>query len=861
MKPSIQFAKRQDGVKIAYSRFGEGVPLVCPAPWVTSLSHILEDPFARNFWEQLSQRVEIISYDKHGCGQSDRNRKDFSLESEILDLETIIHSLKLEKFYLLGSSGAGPTAIAYSYRNPNKVIKLILYGSFARGQTLATDEVKSAFVSLIRASWGLGSKTLTDIYLPGADAEETQSFEKFQREGSNPEVAARLMELAYTLDVTDLLQHIKTPTLILHREQDRIISLDHGRLLAAEIPKANFKLLKGNFHAWWLGDTDEIIEEILTFLYGDGHYEATKISTEQKTTRKLSAILSADVKGYSLLMADDEAHTIQTLKAYRRIMSDLIQQHSGRVVDNPGDNLLAELSSAVDAVECAVKIQTKLEKENARFAEGMRLQFRIGVNIGDVVQDGDRIYGSGVNVAARIEGIADPGGVCISRNTYDHVKDKLELEFEYLGEHEVKNINEPVRVYKVLLESVSPKSFVEKPLELPDKPSIAVLPFDNMSGNSDQEYFSDGLTEHIINGLCKVSNLFVIARNSSFAYKGKAISIKQIAHELGVRYILEGSVQRAEDRVRITAQLIDSTTDYHVWSENYDRDLTDIFALQDEIALNLMYAMQIKLTSGEQARLWEKDTKNIQAFDKQMRGFECFYNLNEKDNNQARYFFNEAINIDKTSAIPYAMLGFTHIIDLWYGYTKSPLQSFEEAEKNVSKALALNDSLDMAHLLLGWTYLLKRKHEKAIIECERAVELNPNGAEVHAHLALMHIYIDKTELAIKLLKRAFRLNPIPPPHYYDFMAMAHMKNGKYEKAIELSKKGLRDNPDEIGIYLTLTASYSALNRIEEAHNTVDEILRINPNFSLEYYSKTLPYKNQETLDKYVEALRKAGLPK
>jgi adenylate cyclase len=243
-----------------------------------------------------------------------------------------------------------------------------------------------------------------------------------------------------------------------------------------------------------------------------------------------------------------------------------------------------------------------------------------------------------------------------------------------------------------------------------------------------------------------------------------------------------------------------------------------------------------------------------------MRGFEFIYNLNEKDNNQARHFFTEAINIDKASAIPYAMIGFTHIVDLWYGWNKSPLQSFEEAEKNVVKALTLNDSLDMAHCLLGWIYLLKRKHEKAIIECERAVELNPNGAEVHAQLALMHIHSDETELAIKLLKRAFRLNPIPPPHYYDFLAMAHMNNGKYEKAIELSEKGLRDNPDQIGIYFTLTACYSALNRIEEAHNTVDEILRINPNFSLEYYSKTLPYKNQETLDKYIDALRKAGLP-
>jgi len=580
----------------------------------------------------------------------------------------------------------------------------------------------------------------------------------------------------------------------------------------------------------------------------------------QKATRKLRAILSADVKGYSLLMADDEAFTIQTLKEYRSIMSAKIKEYTGRVVDASGDNLLAEFSSAVDAVECSVEIQKVLKKKNEDLSGDKKLEFRIGVNIGDVVQDGDRIYGSGVNIAARIEGIADPGGVCISRNAYDHVNDKLELEYEYLGEHEVKNIKEPVRVYKVLLESVSPQSFVEEPLELPDKPSIAVLPFDNMSGNADQEYFSDGLTEQIINGLCKVSHLFVIARNSSFAFKGKAISIKQIAHELGVRYILEGSVQRAGDRVRITAQLIDATTNYHVWSENYDRDLTDIFVLQDEIALNLMYAMQIKLTSGEQARLWEGDIKNIQAFDKQMRGFECFYRLNEKDNNQARHFFNEAINIDKTSAMPYVMQGCTHIVDFWYGWKKSPLQSLEEAEKNVAKALALNDSLDMAHLLLGWIYLAKRKHEEAIIECERAVKLNPNGADAHAHLALMHIHSDETELAIKLLKRAFRLNPIPPTIYYDFLAMAHMNNGKYEKAIELSKKGLRDNPDQIGIHFTLTACYSALNRIEEAHNRVDEILRIDPNFSLKYYSKTLPYKNQETLDKYIEALRKAGLP-
>ena len=250
---------------------------------------------------------------------------------------------------------------------------------------------------------------------------------------------------------------------------------------------------------------------------------------EQKTVRKLCAILSADVKGYSLLMADDEIHTIQTLKIYRKLMSDFIFEHSGRVVDSPGDNILAEFPSAVDAVLCAVEIQKRLEKENAIFVEDKRLRFRIGVNIGDVVQDSDRIYGSGVNVAARIEGLAESGGVCVSRNVYDQVKDKVELGFSYLGEHEVKNIKEPVRVYKVLLDSEPVKPLVEEKLELPDKPSIAILPFNNLSGDPGQEYFSDGLTEQIINGLCKVSNLFVIARNSSFAYKGKFVSAKQIA--------------------------------------------------------------------------------------------------------------------------------------------------------------------------------------------------------------------------------------------------------------------------------------------------------------------------------------------
>ena len=859
MKPSIQFTKRQDGVKLAYSRFGKGVPLVCPAPWVTSLSCILEDSFAHNFWEQLSQKVEIILYDKHGCGQSDRNRQDFSLESELSDLETVIHSLKLDKFHILGSSMAGPTAITYSYRNPEKIIKLILYGSYAKGQTIAKDKIKSALISLIKASWGLGSKTLADIFIPGADTAETQSFEKFQKKSSSREVAARLMELSYTLDVTELLPLIKTPTLILHRDQDRIISLDHGRHLASEIQNANFKLLQGNIHPWWLGDTEEIIEEILTFLCGEGHYEAIKMSTEQKTTRKLSAILSADVKGYSLLMADDEVQTIQTLKAYRLIMSDLIQKNSGRVVDSPGDNLLAEFSSAVEAVECAVQIQNRLQKENAKLVEDKRLEFRIGVNIGDVVHDGDRIYGSGVNVASRIEGLTDPGGICISRNTYDHVKDKLELGFEYLGEHEVKNIKEPVRVYKVILDSDSPVTLVTDSLELPDIPSIAVLPFVNMSGDPKQEYFSDGLTEQIINGVSKIRNLFVIARNSAFSYKGKAVKVQQVGQELGVGYVLEGSVQKSGERVRVTAQLIDAKTGYHLWSENYDRDLKDIFVLQDEITIKVIDALHLKLIEGEQWRQWEGGTSNLSAFTKLLQGLEYVHKYTQGDNSQARYFFEEAIKLDTDYAIARAFLGFTHLMDIWFRWSKSPLESFERADNAAKEALELNDSLELAHTIMGQIYLAKRQHDKAIEEGERAIALNPNGSMAYSFLGNTLRFSGRPEEALKLTKKAIRLNPIPPTYFISFLAHAYRDCGQSEDAIKAYEEAVQQDPDYLIIRIGQTICYSLFGPKKEARKAAKEVLRIDPNFSVEWYELIAPFKNKSDLDRGISALRKAGL--
>jgi adenylate cyclase len=584
------------------------------------------------------------------------------------------------------------------------------------------------------------------------------------------------------------------------------------------------------------------------------------MSNDNKITRKLRAILSADVKGYSLLMADDEVHTIQTLKTYRSLMSDLIDQHSGRVVDNPGDNLLAEFSSAVDAVECAVQIQKKLKKENARYVEDNRLEFRIGINIGDVIHDGDRIYGEGVNIAARIESLSDAGGVCISRSTYDQIKNKLQVETEYLGEHEVKNIKEPVRVYRVLMDADTSKPLVEEQLELPDKPSIAVLSFDNMSGDPSQEYFSDGLTEQIISGLCKVSNLFVIARNSSFAYKGKAVSTKQIALELGVRYILEGSVQRAGDRVRITAQLIDATTDYHMWSKTYDRDMKDIFALQDEITIKLIEEMEVNLTYGEQAHLYYKDMGNIQAFDKLQKGMECFFRYKQQDNARARIYFEQASKLDNTSAAILASIGWTHIIDIISNWSDSPLKSILEAENNAQKAIALNDSLDIPHGVLAFIHLFNKEYDKAIYEAKQAVDLNPNGADAIANLGFITSITGEPDKGIILLKEAFRLNPIPLPQYYYYLGEAYRLTGQDEKAIEIVNRGIMMESGTVYSYLLLIVCYVNLDKLEKAKKYAKKVLEIDPNFSVEYYKSTAIISDQAESERAIEALRKAGIP-
>ncbi len=557
--------------------------------------------------------------------------------------------------------------------------------------------------------------------------------------------------------------------------------------------------------------------------------------------RRLTAILSADVEGYSRLMRDDEEATVRSITSYRTAMTHLIEQYRGRVVDSPGDNILAEFTSVVDAVNCGVEIQRELAERNAELSENRQMRFRIGINLGDVLEEGNRIYGDGVNIAARIESLAEAGEICMSGTVYDAIESKIGLEYEYLGEHKVKNIDKPVRVYKVLsFPGADAHPLIKAKKEnmtfpLPDKPSIAVLAFDNMSGDPKQEFFSDGLTENIITALSKIPRLFVIARNSTFTYKGKPVNVKQVSEELGVRYVLEGSVQKSGDRVRITAQLIDALNGHHLWAERYERDLKDLFAVQDEVTTKVLTAMRVKLTEGEQAVAWEKHFRGEQ-------GLECYFKVMEwihyaelwtiEDMNSARRIAEEIVAKWPENPWGYICMGWVHWADLVFGSTKSPKESFEKAMEPVQKALAMDDSISLAHSLLGRLYLIIRDHDKAIAEGERAVALDPGGGMAHESYAWSLLYAGRSEEGLTMAQKTIRLNPNGPPAIYFLLGAAYKNTGRLEESVSAYKKALLPDPDNILPHLGLTSAYIAIGREKEARIEADEVLRINPNFSM-----------------------------
>jgi len=621
--------------------------------------------------------------------------------------------------------------------------------------------------------------------------------------------------------------------------------------------------------------------------------------TQEGYKRKLTAILSADVEGYSRLMGEDEDATIRTLTSYRELMSTLIEKHRGRVVDSPGDNLLAEFGSVVDAVRCAVEIQEELRVRNAELPENRRMHFRIGINLGDVVQEEERIYGDGINIAARVEGLAEGGGICISGTVYDSIKNKLSLSYEPLGEHTVKNITEPVRVYRMRVgpeAAVKPKPrywhkaalaamavlvvvagawaiwnfyFRPPPIEpasvekmaypLPDKPSLAVLPFDNLSGDPKQEYLSDGITESIISAVSRVHNFFVIARNSTFVYKGKAVKVQQVAEDLGVQYVLEGSIQKSGNKLRITVQLIDALNGRHIWSQRYDRKLEDLFTIQDEITMEILQAMRVKLIEGEQV-LRAKRPKSIDSALKAYEAQDYVLRFTPEANDMARKLAKELIETEPGWGESYYILSEVHMMDVWLGMTKSPKESLDKAIALSEKAVSLDDSLSKAYAHIGYLYALKREYDKSVAYAEEAVAKDPNGADAHAWLGNCLRFVSRVQEAITHYEKAMRLNPRPPQWYYINLGIGYNQMGRYEEAVAQIKKALASRPNSVSAYSALVVTYGIMGKEDEARTAAEELLRINPNFSAEKYIKVMPYKDPEYPKQAREALRKAGLP-
>ncbi|MEJ2587991.1 MAG: tetratricopeptide repeat protein [Deltaproteobacteria bacterium] len=636
--------------------------------------------------------------------------------------------------------------------------------------------------------------------------------------------------------------------------------------------------------------------------------------TTKEFKRKLSAIFSADAVGYSRMMGVDETATVEAITDCRAIMGGLIMQHRGRVVDSPGDNLLAEFGSVVDAVQCAVAVQKEFQARNAELPKNRRMQFRIGINLGDVIQEEDRIYGDGVNIAARLEALAEPGGICISKTAFDHIETKLPLGYEFLGDQIVKNIARPVGAYRVLMEprvTVANEGGRRKTVPVrrrkkallaggaglillviagliwqfyaphlsleiaspekaaspsPDKPAIAVLPFDNLSGDPAQDYIADGISENIIAALSKISEMIVIARNSTFTYKGKPVKVQQVAKDLGVRYILEGSAQKIGDRVRITAQLIDAATGHHLWSEKYDRDMKDLFALQDEIAQKIIVELQVKLTEGEQARISEKSTTNLEAWSCAMRGLKLFEHPSRENNAKAMALFERAVELDPNYVWAWVRLAWTHLVASRHPeWGVSPSESFRKAVQISRKVLALDDADSDVHALLGNILARQKRFKEAISEGKKAIVLGPTNAQAHVLLAVTMSKVGRFDDAIALVEKGMRLHPYYPAYYLIWLGAAYRMNGQYDEAVKVYQQLLdRSRKGEFPLFaahLFLAEVYAEIGRDQKARSHASEVMRLNPGFSLNKIRKivTYGYKDPALLDRRINALRKAGL--
>ena len=581
----------------------------------------------------------------------------------------------------------------------------------------------------------------------------------------------------------------------------------------------------------------------------------------QTVQRRLAAILSADVVGYSRLMGEDEAGTLDRLKAHRAECVDpAIAARGGRIVKLMGDGALVEFPSIVDAVECAIAVQRGMAERNADVPEGTQIAFRIGVNLGDVIIEGDDIYGDGVNVAARIQELANPGGVALSDIAHQQVEGKIEAAFVDAGEHTLKNIAKPVRVFR-WAEGVDAPTSDTAPLALPDKPSLAVLPFVNMSPDADQEFFSDGITEDIITELSRFRSLFVIARNSSFHYKGQSPKVQDVGRELGVQYIVEGSVRKAGNRVRITAQLVEAESGNHLWAERYDRELEDIFAVQDEVTQAVVTAIEPTLGSAERDRAHRKPTESLDAWENYQRGLWNIYRFAAQENTEAQSFFQRAIELDPNFAPAHAGLAYAIYLSVLLGFGADPASAPGEARAAAQRALTLDGDDAVAHAVVGRVHIMVGEHDAAIAASETAVALNPNLAMAHYSLGTALFYSGHYEEAILEVDEAIRLSPRDPMlwAFLNIKAAANLATERYEESLELALASQRQPNAGVWAYVHEVVALVQLDRIEEARQAFERVRAIKPDFDINFVVSHMRQTRATSGELHIDALKKVGL--
>jgi len=579
--------------------------------------------------------------------------------------------------------------------------------------------------------------------------------------------------------------------------------------------------------------------------------------------RRLAAVLAADIAGYSRLMGQDEAATVRDLKGHQAAILPLVGHHGGRIIDTAGDGILAEFPSVVGATECAVEIQTVMAARNEKVPGDRRMLFRIGINVGDVIHDETRIYGDGINVAARLEALAMPGGVLVSQAVHDQVRDRLGLAFEDLGERDLKNIARPVRVYRLRTPEESRAASVPgATLPLPDKPSIAVLAFQNMSGDPEQEYFSDGITEDIITNLSKHRGFFVIARNSSFTYKGQAVDVTRVGRELGVRYVLEGSVRKAGSRVRITGQLIDATNGSHLWAEKYDRDLNDLFAVQDEITREIVGSLAPEMLEAEMQRARRKDPQSLDAWEYAIRAQWHLARLTREDNAEALRLATQSTHLNPAATAGLNIAAFAHIYDSVYGWSASSGHSIVAAHEAARRAVALDPRDEASQTALGASELFLGHHDAAVARLRNAVELNPNFPWAHGNLGLALAFSGEGDEAAGPFKEAVRLSPRDQFCFLwiYLLGFAAFMAGRNQEALDHVDRSLRLNSSIPGPYRLRAACLSQLGRMEEARASLTEFLRLAPNATIATMREQLPLKKAGDFERYARALKQAGLP-